>query len=116
MAETLVSGVCYPYWDSLSVSFSIPVSDGREEQAVTRTSWAGWAKVAADYEESWDLTWSRGWTGSENCSSDKGIAIKQLVSLDTLIERSSDPNGIYRLSLGFMKFKFISSLLYWFVT
>lgn len=68
------------------MSLSIPLSDGREEQTVTRASWAGWTKVAADHEKSWDFTWSRGWTGSENCSPDKGIAIKQLVNPDILIE------------------------------
>lgn len=118
MAETLATGVCYPSCDSLSVSFSIPLSDGREEQTVTRASWAGWAKVAADYEESWDLARSRGWTGSEDCSSDKGNAMKQLVSLDILIEMTSDLHGIYRFSLGFRKLSlfclyYIGLLLRW---
>lgn len=89
-----MTGVCYPNYDSLRVSFSIPISDGREEQTVTRAARAGWAKVATDYEKSWDLTWSRGWTGSENCSPDKGTAIKQLFNLD--IQMTSSQNGIYK--------------------
>lgn len=78
-------------WLCKCLFFPSPISDGREEQTVARASWAGWAKAAADYEKSGDSTWSRGWTGSENCSPDKGTGIRQLVNLDILMEMTSKP-------------------------
>lgn len=62
-------------FDCLNGTLIIPISDGRKEQTITRASWTGWAKVTTDHEKGWNSAWSRGWTGSENCSFNKGTAL-----------------------------------------